>query len=84
MNVYKIPNALAHKYQGSGCALAASANGVLVDICYMRDLLPDADDSIANLPALLDDVRLAPTVRFLSSLGDVHVGMCSALEFVEL
>jgi hypothetical protein len=84
MNTYKIPATLVAKYKGAGTALAASADGVLVDICYLRDLFPNEDDSVENLQTLIDDQQLAPTVRYLSSLGDVHVGMCSAWEFVEL
>jgi hypothetical protein len=84
MNVYKISDALEAKYKGSGTALAVSANGILIDICYFRDIFPEANDSIDNLKKLIDDVRLAPTIRYLSSLGKLHVGMCSSWEFVEL
>ena len=84
MNVYKIPAALEAKYKGAGTALAASANGILIDICYLRDICPNANDSVENLKTLIDDIQLAPTVRYLSSLGEIHVGMCSAWEFVEL
>lgn len=87
MLVFKIPETLADKYHGAGHALAASANGELVALAYLRDVLPDIDleDDLGALDAsLLTDARLGPTVRYLSSLGDVHVGMCSSWEFVEL
>lgn len=87
MLVFKIPDALADKYQGAGHALAASAGGQLVALVYLRDALPDLDmeDDLDGIDAsVLIDERLAPTVRYLSSLGDVHVGMCSCWEFVEL
>ena len=87
MNVFNIPDALAEKYHGAGHALAASAIGEIIEIVYLRDLLPEIHWEEAFLqhePAILLDARLGPTVRYLSGLGDVHVGMCSCWEFVEL
>lgn len=87
MLVFKIPDTLADKYQGAGHALAASAGGQLVALVYLRDALPDLDIE-ADLDGIgastVADERLAPTVRYLSSLGAVHIGMCSCWEFVEL
>ena len=79
MNVYKIPDALESKYHGAGHALAAVAGGALVGLVYLEDVLPDFDGGIN-----VNDARLGPTVRELSALGQVSVGMCSCWEFVEL
>jgi hypothetical protein len=82
MNVFKVPESLAEKYHGCGHALAATADGELIDIVYLVDILPDFDPAL--LTELINDAKLAPTVRYLQSLGDVHVGMLSCWEFVEL
>ena len=86
MLVFKVPDALADKYKGAGYALAASANGALVALKYLHDIFPDAPDWLDEygVAQLLNDQRIAPTVREFSALGKVHVGMCSAWEFVEL
>jgi len=82
MNVYSIPPALDAAYRGAGHALAAIKGGVLVDLIYLRDLLPDFDP---DAPAAhISDHRLAPTIAHLAALGDVTFGMCSAWEFCEL
>lgn len=89
MNVFKIPDTLADKYNGAGHALAATVNGQLVGLVYLRDVLPEleleSDTADGQLDAaMLSDARLGPAVRQLQALGDVHVGMCSCWEFVEL
>lgn len=88
MNVFKVPEALASKYHGAGYALAATLNGVLVDIVYLEDVLPGFDAGSyagGRLDAeMLSDGRLGPSVRHLQALGEVHVGMLSSWEFVEL
>lgn len=84
MNVFKVPDTLASKYHGSGYALAATVADKLVDIVYLTDALPDFSGEQADLHDALDDPRLAPTVRHLQALGEVHVGLCSAWEFCEL
>lgn len=85
MNVFQVPESLYDKYHGAGHALAATANGLLVDIVYIRDVLEDFDgEDEADLEAAVNDERIGPTVRYLQSLGNVHVGMCSCYEFVEL
>lgn len=89
MNIFKIPDALADKYHGAGHALAATVNGQVVGLVYLRDALPELDqeDDIVDSgfdAALLADPRLGPTVRQLQALGDVHFGMCSCWTFVEL
>lgn len=81
MNMFKVPDSLASKYHGAGHALAASANGVLIDIAYLSDVLPDFD---GDIEAAMNDDRIGPTVRYLSSLGSVHAGMLSGWAFTEL
>lgn len=82
MNSFKVPQTLAEKYRGSGLALAATANGELVDIVYLSDIVGDFDPD--ELAVVVEDERLGPSVRYLQSLGNVHVGMLSSWEFVEL
>ncbi len=85
MNTYPIPDTLAHKYHGSGHALAASAGGQLVDLVYLADVLPDFDaDAPGAVLASINNPAIAPTVRRLQALGQVHVGVCSVWEFCEL
>ena len=85
MLVFKIRDALADKYHGAGYSLAASVNGELVALIYIRDVLPNLDlENDSAVLTLLNDTRLGPTVRLLSALGVVHFGMCSCWEFVEL
>lgn len=84
MTVFKVPESLSEKYHGAGYALAATAGGQLVDIVYLDLVLPEFDGSAAAAKAAINDPRLAPAVRGLQALGDVHLGMCSCWEFVEL
>jgi len=94
MNVFKIPDALADAYHGSGWALAASVGGQLVALRYIRDVAPpavadamaEADEAHAAffVRQWLSTQEAAPTVRKMQALGDVHVGMCSCWEFVEM
>lgn len=88
--VFKVPQTgpLADKYHGAGYALAATVNGQLMDIVYLADALPEFADledlGPAAVASMLDTPGLAPTVRKLQALGQVHVGMLSCWEFVEL
>lgn len=84
MNVFKVPDTLASKYHGAGLALAATRNGVLINIAYLEDVLPDFGGDVADARDAISDPRLGPTVRVLQALGEVHVGMLSSWEFVEL
>ncbi len=84
MNTYKVPDRLANKYHGAGLALAATANGDLVSIVYIEDILPDFSGEVEDLEGVINDERIAPTIRELRALGNVHVGMLSGWEFVEL
>ena len=83
-NVLKIPEALHPKYHGAGIALAAVAGGQIVNLAYLRDALADFDDEVDGVDAALTDPRLWPTLRLLQSMGEIHIGMCSCYEFVEL
>lgn len=82
MNVFPIPDELDSAYKGSGHALAAVRNGRVVDLLYLRDLLPDFEP--ADPETAIKDVRLASAIDHLSTRGDVSIGMCSCWEFCEL
>lgn len=82
MNTFPIPDELDAAYQGSGHALAAVKDGRLIDLLYLRDLLPGFDPEDAK--TAVKDVRLAPTIKHLSGLGEVSFGMVSCWEFCEL
>lgn len=85
MTIYSIPQTLAHQYHGAGYALAAITGGQVVALVYLADALPDFDpDTPGALPRALDDPKLGPTVRQLSALGQLSVGMCSCWEFCGL
>lgn len=84
-NVFKIPDGLSAKYKGSGIAIAATSDaGELLDLVYLSDLLPDFSGRLEDAEGAIDNPKIAPAIRYLQSLGSVHVGMCSCWEFVEL
>ncbi|MDR0275947.1 MAG: hypothetical protein LBI48_11540 [Burkholderiaceae bacterium] len=92
--VFKIPDTLGSAYHGCGWALAASAGGQLVALRYINDIAPgqliDALEEDKGEHAeffvrqWLQTEESGKAVRELQALGDVHVGMCSCWEFVEL
>ena len=82
MDALPIPDELAAAYKGSGHALAAVKEGRLIDLLYLRDLLPGFEPDDAE--TAIKDVRLAPTIAHLSSIGEVSIGMVSCWEFNEL
>ena len=92
MNVRPIPEALASQYRGAGYALAAITGGQLVALRYVGDLAPELGDVLAEGGSAARQAAMrwvasdaaGPTVRELQALGELSVGMCSALEFVEL
>ena len=92
MNVFPVPDQLAGAYHGAGYALAASVGGALVALRYVADVAPELEDALvdggaAALAAVqrwMASDAAGPAVRELQALGDVHVGMCSSWEFVEL
>ena len=83
MKVFKVPDDLAEKYSGAGHALAASRDDRLVDIIYIGDILPDFDEE-TDLADVINDERIGPHVKWLQAQGNVHIGMLSCGEFVEL
>lgn len=93
MRVFKVTDALAPKYRGTGYALAAIAGGQLVDIRYLRDfgqfeIIDQIEDSGPHagffFKQWLNTSDAAPTVRELQAIGEVSAGILSAWEFCEL
>ena len=89
MRAYTVPDALEARYKGDGMALAATHDGQLLALTSLSDLLPGVEllecDASGHVDVgILDNPRIAPTVRELSALGSVHLGVCSRWEFVEL
>jgi hypothetical protein len=84
MRTFKIPDALEDAYRGAGAGLAASVDGELVAIVYIDDIIPNFSGEIADLPDAVLDPMVVPTVRYLQTLGKVHVGMMSGWTFTEL
>lgn len=84
MNTYKVPDALEDAYKGAGLALIATKGGTMIAIRYLADVAPNADQKVESLQSVIESGVLAPAVRELQSLGDVHIGMLSGWEFTEL
>lgn len=87
MRVFKIPAALASQYKGSGWALAAIRDGAVVEIIYLRDILPceEFEDSDGKfIPSAIMDTRVGVASKKLDSVGAVSIGMLSAVEFCEI
>lgn len=85
MKTFRLSNfILNEKYNGAGHAVAASVNGVIIDIVYIRDALPDFDSETQSLQSVIKDGRVQATIRELQAKGQVHIGMCSCSEFIEL
>ena len=82
-SVFLIPQYIAHKYRGPGYAMGTVIGGRIVNLMYLRDVLPEFDDEDFHLD-VLDDPRIGPAVRMLQSSGEVYFGMCSCWQFVEL
>lgn len=84
MNTYKVPDALEDAYKGAVLALIATKGGTMIAIRYLADVAPNADQEVESLQSVIESGVLAPAVRELQSLGDVHIGMLSGWEFTEL
>ena len=93
MKVFPIAeHVLETKYHGSGYAVAAVNDDVVVDLVYLRDGLEGFNDPSSedgdNVQAILQDAicddRLRPTIEQLRVQGAVTFGMCSCTEFVQL
>lgn len=85
MNIFPIPEALAEKYKGSGPALASiDTEGNVVDIRYIRDIVPTFDDEVASVSDVVSDPRIGSASLDMNKRGEVSIGMLSAWEFCEL
>lgn len=84
MKIFKITEDLYDKYHGCGYAIGAAINDKLVDFKYFRDIDEQFDDEFDSVKDLINDEKMGPTVRYLQSLGEVYVGMCSSYEFIEV
>ena len=76
-------------YKGSGYALAVSKNGNIVDYKYLHEIHDDFyfEDTAtlqSNLASLTADERVKPIIADYVEKGDIHIGMVSCFEFVEL
>lgn len=80
--VIKIPDALADRYKGCGTAVAAIKDETIVDLVYIRDILPDADESPESLFRLARNPDFGTVAAKLCKSADgVFVGMVSTWEF---
>ncbi len=91
MNVFKIPEALEAKYQGSGYALAAirTDGSALIDFAYCREIDESFDKDCglaATLAAVADNPRFRAQGEFFEVAGHSRMafGMVSCGEFCEL
>ncbi len=90
MHTFKIPESLYNKYHGTGYGLVSVLNNNVVDLKYFEDISDDfyiePDDEVVadRLKEIIEDTRIGETVRYFQSLGEVHVGIFSCYEFVEL
>lgn len=84
MKIFKITENLYDKYHGMGYAIGAAVDGKLIDFKYLRDIDDQFDDEFDSVSNFVEDDKVGPTVRYMQSLGDVYVGMCSCYEFIEV
>lgn len=84
MNTYKVPDALEDAYKGTGLAFIATKGGAMIALRYLADVAPNASQEVEALQSVIESGVLAPVVRELQALGDVHIGMLSGWEFTEL
>ena len=88
--ILKVPPSLYEKYHGTGYGLVAVLNGEIVDLKYFEDISDefyiDADAEIVlnRLKEIITDQRVGEWVRYFQSLGEIHTGIFSCYEFVEL
>lgn len=91
INVLKIPVALAgQQLSDSGFALAAVADGQLIELAYVRSLVPEfdgdakGDGNWGRAMAAAKDERCAAVIKKFRERGHVLAGVASGDEFVEL
>lgn len=83
--VIKIPDALADRYKGYGAALAAIKDETIVDLVYIRDILPYADESPENLFWLARNPDFGSAAAKLYKSADrVSAGMVATWEFTPI
>lgn len=91
--VMEIPPTLADRYKGRGLALAAINEETIVDLVYIRDILPNPDDDPEGVPwddgrpeslwLLAVDPRIGSAALKLQKAGGyVLAGMVATWEFV--
>lgn len=61
--------------------MVAVAHGLVEDFVYLYEVAPDFD---GGLGTALEKPKFVPTVRCLSGLGDVTIGMLCDGKFTEL
>jgi hypothetical protein len=86
MQVFKIGDAIANQYRGCGHAIAAVANGEVVALRYLWELIPDypADATAVDFQEAMNDPMVGSATREIRDKGDIYAGMCSCYEFVVL
>jgi hypothetical protein len=78
-------NAGEDNYHGVGHALAAVSNDEIVELVYLRDILPGLNESDTEyLRKFIRDKRIVSAAEGLSKKGAVFVGKCSNMEFTIL
>ena len=85
MKTHSIPDGLAEKYKGSGPALASFMGDTIIDLVYIRDLIPSFDGALSSVQNLIGDHRIGGAALKMQQGAElVSVGMVSAWEFTEL
>lgn len=85
MTAMNIPDTLADLYKGCGTALAAVEGGTIVDLVYLRDILPDANDGPESLVRLLGAPGIGrAALKLLKAADQVYAGMISTWEFMPI
>lgn len=91
---YDVPENLHVQYHGAGYALVAIKDDVLVAIQYLRNIDGEFDfddddlecgESVHDrLKNIIADDRVGHVSKLLNSLGNVHIGMMSCYQFIEM
>lgn len=85
---------IACPVHGAGYALVAIKDDVLAAIQYLRHIDNEFDfddddldrgESVQDrLKKIIEDVRVGQVSKFLNTQGNVHIGMMSCYQFVEM
>lgn len=81
MTTYSLPPSLKQKCQRDGHAMAAIADGKIVDLVYLYEVAPEFDGDLAMA---MGQEAFESTKRHLSKLGNVSIGMLCNGIFAEL